>query len=108
MPAHKEEQKNTFELCKNALLRMWKNKTLKNTDLVLKYVPKKFEQNFLKGNAIYLVAGLCLVQCPLAYITRLSIFHTALCLNYDFFFFFNSCLIPLHTNEKHINMFLKI
>lgn len=52
MPAHKEEQDNRFELCKMLLLWMWKNKILKNPDLVLKLLPLKFEQvsaKFPKG-----------------------------------------------------------
>lgn len=49
---------------------MWKNKILKNTDLVLKSLPTKFKQKFLKENGIYLVPSLCQVQCPLAYIIK--------------------------------------
>lgn len=48
MPAHKEEQDSRFELCKMLLLWMWKNKILKNTDLVLKLFPSKFEQVLAK------------------------------------------------------------
>lgn len=70
MPAHKEEQQNKLNCVKMPLLWMWKNKILKNTDLVLKSLSINFEQKFLKENGIYLVPSLCQVQCPLAYIIK--------------------------------------